>query len=448
MKKRLIRLLLLGILLFSAWRLISASTYQLESGQLKVVMTPAIPGGRVILPLGPVGELTWKLHWAPVDLRVEFLISEKAKNLPTAKQLASYKKNFIMVKSFWLIIFALSCCLLIYERGTKKRHQRIVVSIAAFLTLILAVGLIGVLTFNAAALKHPSYKGPVKDAQRVLQIIRESQSDWEGAQRSINSAIQNISQLSRAISEGSKGIKGDTVKFLLISDIHNNPSGLTIARDLADSWKADAILNAGDFTDRGTGLEAKILANFGNFKVPHIIVAGNHEDGPAISRAKLVPGVQFLEYGARDTAEIGGIKILGDADPNSERIEDNPRDEWSNSEFPRLCEQLKNRFIATNPQMIMAHNPAQGECARSYAEENGLPLVFIWGHKHQQALELGNTVTGISAGTSGAGGIKEIGKRPYGFAFIEFDRTTKKLVAGWLCENSSSNLSQTSCKTF
>jgi predicted phosphodiesterase len=189
------------------------------------------------------------------------------------------------------------------------------------------------------------------------------------------------------------------------------------------------VLNAGDVTDRGTLAEAELFARFADLGVPQVVVGGNHEDVPALERIARIPRTTVLQARAKDLAQIAGIAILGDSDPNATSISDDPFSPEVQRAMPMLCEALRDRFLAVRPQVVMVHDPRQGACAAAEAQRDGIPLVFVWGHLHKPAYSSANGVVSISPGTSGANGIKTGQPAPYGFALLEFNPQSRALTS-------------------
>src|SRR5439155_5921319 len=91
-------------LLFSAGRIVTPRTFAFSSGDLVVRVTPSLPGGRVILDLGPVGELSWHTHDTPITVRANFVLSRRARDLPSLEELADLRVTFLVRIVGWLAL--------------------------------------------------------------------------------------------------------------------------------------------------------------------------------------------------------------------------------------------------------------------------------------------------------------------------------------------------------
>jgi predicted phosphodiesterase len=441
------RLVLLGAIAFAGSRALAPAVFRLSSGDLTVRMTPAVPGGKLLLRLGPLGELSWNTHRSPVNVETSFLPARGADELPQAADLRDLRVSFLLRKLPWIaLVGALAALLVVQALGRMWWRPALNGSGVAIALTGLIVGT-SILTFNPAALRDPSYRGPVEDAPRILALLREVRGDWPGVQQNIRNLAIGLQRIHTQMTVPHTGpANGEpSLRLLVVSDVHNNPIGLMMARELATRFDVDGVLDAGDFTDRGTKLEGEVFARFAALNVPHVIVGGNHEDAAALARASSVEGVTVIGL-EPDVARVAGVVVLGASDPNAAVIDDNPNNARARSDMPRLCEALAKRLVPTGAQILMVHDPRMGECAAKAAEEQGRPLVFVWGHTHKQAYEVHGSVTGLSPGTSGANGFKSAKDTPYGFSLLELDPLTKSLtsVCNFLLD-SPSRVRQATC---
>jgi predicted phosphodiesterase len=441
------RLLVLVVFLWTVSRVVAPTTFRLDAGDLTIDLTPSVPGGKLRLELGPFGRLTWSTHKGPLDIDTTFVLAKRAEGVPELADAADLRWKLLGAKAPWLVVSGLLLGLALAGNPANPGWRPPVFGAAGMVGTATTLVLVSVLTFNANALKHPRYEGPITDAPRVIALLKEAQGDLAGVTRNINKTIAGLERIHRQIVERAAAPPEDTIKFLVISDIHNNPLGLLIAQELADQFGIDAIIDAGDFTDRGSAPEATLFTRFATFSVPHVIVGGNHEDTAVMRSVRRLSGVTVLDATTdTDVIAVDDITILGDSDPNSRTVSSDPFNDLAAEQIPLRCAKLAERTLEVRPQIVVVHDPRQGECAASLAESNDIPLVFVWGHTHRQAYEERGSVIGVSDGTSGANGIKTGKPAPYGFALLEFDRATDVLSSVCLFQfDGPSALRQTSC---
>ncbi|HJR18446.1 MAG TPA: metallophosphoesterase [Actinomycetota bacterium] len=440
-------LLLIGFAL-CAGRIFAPVSFPFSSGELVVRVTPNVPGGTVALELGPFGELTWDTHTAPLDVRASFVIGQRPRGLPGLAELRDLRIAFLIRKLPWLALAGALAGLLVAD-ASGRRRRLLAGGIGAFTFLASATIVVGatIATFDADALREPHYRGPIEDAPRVLEVLGEVSRDLAGARRNINKVAEGLLRLHAQITSRPTTSSGPTTRMLVVSDVHNNPIGLLIARELADRFGARVTLNAGDFTDRGTEPEAELFARFGDVTPRQIVVGGNHEDRITLDRVRTLPGVTLLEAGRTDLVEIEGISVLGDTDPNAYGIASDPRNDLADAEIPARCDALAQRFLATDASIVVVHDRRLGLCAADAARTAGRTLVFVRGHDHKPLLSVEEGVLEISAGTSGANGIKTPAAAPYGFGLLEFDPATGDLLSACLFAfDDPAHLRESSCR--
>lgn len=424
------RLVLVAVLLVAAARLVGPETARLSAGTLEVRVRPAIPGGQLTMGLGPFGTLSWDLYTAPLDVDAAFLIDPRASALPSAEEFEGIAGDFARAKIPWLLAFGVALGLLAHHgHGRRRRALAVGVTATAFLVATLGAGVSAIATVNQRALVEPRYEGPIGDAPRVLQIIREIGRDFEGVQENLARVVAGLQRIhADIVTQRPAPLPEDTVRLLVIADVHNNPLGLLIARELVRDFDVHGILNAGDFTDRGTAPEGELFAGFGSFDLPQLVVPGNHEDRAAIARVARVPGAVVVDQEAQRVTFLG-LDVLSAPDPNAGSIGDDPFNEAAEEGVPRICEAMRASAAEDAPDVVVVHDPRLGECAAAQAETAGAPLVFVWGHTHRPAFEHRGSVIGVGPGTSGAGGPKSSKEAPYGFAIVELDRATGRAAS-------------------
>lgn len=415
-----IRLLLVGAVMFCAVRIVSPVVFRLESGELSVRMVPAIPGGDVVLHLGPFGDLSWDTHKGPVNVDATFRLGRQVRELPDPSELRDLRVSFLLRRMYWLALAGAAAGALVVEVAGHHRLRAAAGGAAIALGAgALLVG-VSVFTFDARAFGNPRYRGPIGGAPRIIELLKEARRDLAGVERNINEAVAGLQRIHEQIVAGAPPAPAEATRLLVISDLHNNPLGLLIAQEMTRQFGVDGILNAGDFTDRGSAPEAELFARFADLGLPHAIAPGNHEDRAAIDRVRRVPGITVL-LGDEDVADVAGIRVLGDADPSAVSISSDPTTEESRAAIALLCERLRARLVAADPDVVLVHDPAAGECAAEQARLQRRPLVFVWGHTHRSAYEERDGVVGVSPGTSGSNGLKSAVEAAYGFALLEFD---------------------------
>ncbi|HVL32806.1 MAG TPA: hypothetical protein VM600_04410, partial [Actinomycetota bacterium] len=196
MKHISVRVLLLLALAVSGTQLLAAETFNFRAGDLVIQLSPDIPGGHLTMSLGPLGELTWKTHAGPLNVNARFLIRPTAEELPSPEEFRDLRLAFILRKIHWLVIAGLIAgAIVALDRPRERQLADMGIGAGALVGVALLFVGITAVTFNANALRDPSYRGPIKDAPRILQLLKEVQRDWSSVERNINAAVAGLERL-------------------------------------------------------------------------------------------------------------------------------------------------------------------------------------------------------------------------------------------------------------
>ncbi len=167
-------------------------------------------------------------------------------------------------------------------------------------------------TYRADAFREPRYTGALQEAPAFVGGVRREFGNLDAMRGRLEVLAGQISQLSQVATEPLALQDTDEVRILHVSDMHLNPMGVEIARDLANTFAVKAVIDTGDLTSFGLDGEASVGDLIDEFSVPYYFVPGNH-DSPS-NRAALArhPNVKLLDH---TVADVGGVRILGIGDP-------------------------------------------------------------------------------------------------------------------------------------
>ena len=266
--------------------------------------------------------------------------------------------------------------------------------------------------YDAGRFEEPTYDGTLALGGPLLQAVTAGTAS--GVDARVDVLSQRLADLySASITSDIAGSGGD-VSILHVSDIHLNPIGVNLARNLAESFAVDAIVDTGDTTSFGLPLEEPFSDLFDDFGVPYYFVAGNH-DSPANRRAiSAAEGVTSID---RRVVDVGGVRILGFDDPvvtTTRIVPPEQRRETMEAAEPELRQLTREE----QPDVVAIHNPAM---ASAVAGE--VPLV-IAGHLHRSLLtaEDGTLVSVVgSSGATGLGALTVESDEPYVAQVLRFD---------------------------
>ncbi|RPF20558.1 metallophosphoesterase family protein [Myceligenerans xiligouense] len=224
----------------------------------------------------------------------------------------------------------------------------------------------------------------------------------------------------------------DTLTLLLVSDLHCNTGMTPLLRTAVARSGADVLLNAGDTTINGTGVENVCVDSFATAvpdDVPFVVADGNH-DSVLTSAAERSQGQTVLDG---EVVEVAGLRILGDRDPLETRIgggtmairEETPA-EAGNRLRDVACEA---RDAGERIDVLLVHSPAVGDAGL----RSGCVPFQLSGHMHKRIgpEALGYGLRYVNSTTGGASlGKLSVGPLQYPSAItvLRFDTVSRSFT--------------------
>ncbi|NLA35123.1 MAG: hypothetical protein GX868_05470 [Actinobacteria bacterium] len=269
--------------------------------------------------------------------------------------------------------------------------------------------------YTPSAFESARFSGPLSMAAPLLEQAGGSLSagiDRIDARSKVLS--QKIADLySSSINDEVVASTGETV-ILHVSDIHLNPVGISLARELADTFAVDAVIDTGDLTSFGQEPEARMVTELSKFDVPYYFVAGNHDGPGARAAVANIDGVTAIDG---ETVMVNDVKVLGIDDPTDTALKTIPRDTLR-ATYENQYAEIERLVEAEQPDLLAVHNPVQATPAI------GLVPTVIAGHLHRLDLsEKDDTVVSVvgSSGATGLGALMVDSSEEYSFRLLRFD---------------------------
>ncbi|MHB0940085.1 MAG: metallophosphoesterase family protein [Armatimonadota bacterium] len=273
------------------------------------------------------------------------------------------------------------------------------------------------LTYDPGAFSDARYTGELARAPALLRMANLNMRQLTSLQGNLSLAADRAEVLTERLDDAlaAPSPAVEPTRVLLVSDLHNNPAGLQLAVDLAESYDVKLVLVAGDISDLGHPLEGGLLTEWTKFRVPVVVVTGNHDSRAIAGRLRQIKGVTVLENGAR--VQRAGLTIGGYGDPRAERdglgsAENTP--EELDALFTRVSGDLQG---AAAPDILLLHNH------RTAQRLLGRAPVILTGHSHAAEMRRDGESVLVNAGTAGAAGVRYFTAkhRPdYGAAILSF----------------------------
>jgi Icc-related predicted phosphoesterase len=360
---------------------------------------------RTVLVVPPLGTISAETHLAP--LRFEFTldqidlpelgrsISRASARAALVERLESGLRGMATALVLRLVIGGaiLGTIGAVLVRG---RHPD--VAIAGALGGAIFVGLslgLSALTFDVDAFDEPRFSGTLERAPQVIEVVNRVGSFSELSSR-FSVAADRLSGLLTLVAEpGVDPEAAGSVAFLHISDVHSNPLGVAVARQLAEEFEVDAVIDTGDLTSFGSPLESSIGDLIDEIPVSYYFVPGNHD---SVFNRRQIAAVESIRMLNREVHQIEGLEILGWPDPTftaSNEVSTAEGNEVRGLEAERVAEAVRQ----LEPDLLAVHD------VRLADQSFGLVPLVLAGHTHERSLDEENGTIVMTVGSTGATGL-------------------------------------------
>lgn len=248
-------------------------------------------------------------------------------------------------------------------------------------------------TYDTAAFSEPHFEGTLERAPGVLRAVGRHVDDLADVRRRVSTLGRELSSLYASVAEPAGPATGET-RLLHVSDVHLNPLGLEIARQLAERFAVAAIVDTGDLTSYGYPLEARFGELLVDMPAPYVVVPGNHDSDAVRAALGQAENVQVLD----GVTEIGGVRILGMADPTF--TADNEVGPEEAAEVKRRAAfDVARRAETERPDVLAVHDPLLA------GRSMGRVPVVVAGHLHRRGNRQNGGTRVLTVGSTGATGL-------------------------------------------
>lgn len=393
-----------GLLSLAAWTLTPPVEEQV--GPARIAAEGVFGSGQTTLQIPPLGTVRANTHssFLSVGLSVTELdlnalggtFSSETRRAEAITEVESDLRSLatslgVRVALGGLIGGAVAVALL----PRRRRRYVIAGALGGLAVALVSIGLTAT-TFDVEAFEEPRFTGALTRAPVVIEALNEGSLAIGEVQSRYATAADRLAGLLELLAIPDLDPRTDTTALLHISDVHSNPVGLEIARQLAKQFAVDAILDTGDLTNFGLSVESNIARLIQRFNVPYYFVPGNH-DSIGVRRAlAATPGVTVLDG---VSVEVAGATVFGWPDPTYTNWNRLPPDEAAlirESESAEVAAAIRE-----DPPDILAvhdHRLATGSF--------GLVPLVLSGHYHRQIIEEHEGTRLLAVGSTGAAGLQ------------------------------------------
>lgn len=411
----------------------SPARYEVAGIKTRISAFPRVGGGSVVA-LYPLGEIKARTHTLPMALNIDIegvnqavledLLDESKTGDDYLQVVERDARSVALSYALRLLLLAaiggLVGCLLL------TRKWRPVVAAPFIGMACIGVLFLGVYAqFDPTAFTHPQITGPLASVPFLVSSIENKTNPLDILQQDIVSAAKNLRSFAAKIEswqpiEPEKG----AAKILVVSDIHNNPTGFSLVQKVARDFQVDFIIDAGDITDFGTPLEASLLSRFRKNNIPYLYTPGNHDTSAVLSELAGLPDVTILD---KRLVQEKDIYIYGAGDPVSKTAQFEP---LSDKDMVKWASRLQKDVDSLSPQplILVVHDKRMAE------KVIGDIPVIIYGHTHKAATEQVDGTLLINPGTTGASGLRALQEEKqamqlYTLSIIYVNSKSKRVTA-------------------
>lgn len=244
---------------------------------------------------------------------------------------------------------------------------------------------------------------------------------WSAYRRQVVRVVTTARDLRAVLATLPTGVGDDAAgaSLLWVSDVHDNPLAADLVRSLVASCRVDAVLDTGDLTDHGLGVENRLASWVGDVGVPYVWVRGNHDGRATQDRLAGLPGVTVLDEGA--TTTVAGLRIAGTGDQQFTP--------WRSAGSGTAAEKaaLAQAFEAADAVLADAVDAsnARGEPVHVVAVHrrplatrlHGVVPLVLDGHTHRRRTAVHDGTLRLTQGSTGGAGVRCLetpaGQEPY-----------------------------------
>jgi predicted MPP superfamily phosphohydrolase len=395
---------------------------------------PAAGGAQVAV--APLGELTVDVYDGPLrlDIALQRVDQDRARTLATdpvrlagvVNQVSDDLRDAVVELVWKTVLIALAGAAVTSAVVWRRRWEP---AIAAGMTGVVLLGTagLGAATWRPEALSQPRYTGLLVNANSLIGSAEDLVARFDAYRASLEDLVANVGTLYSAISAlPAPGGTEDTVALLHVSDLHLNPAGFDLVRQVAQQFQVDGVLDTGDITDWGSQPENQLIDTVGALDVPYVYIRGNHDSATTASLIAAQPNATVLDNSA---TEVAGVTVVGMPDPRFTPDKSTGDDGAGEDVLVASGEELAE-FVGTLPSppaIALVHDPKQA------TPLDGAVPVVLAGHTHQRKVTTldDGTLLMVEGSTGGAGlrGLQGEYPEPLTCTVLYLDRGTGELRA-------------------
>jgi predicted phosphodiesterase len=435
--------------LAGAWLALAAfGHHDADLGPFRVRFSSTFGRGDTTISLPPFGKLRADTHTAPLHVTVALqsvdvprLGSELQQRGVSglAEQVQEGAVHQVVPFALRLVAIAAAGALVLALLIYRRRWRRVGIAVLCAVLVVGGSEALARATYRPTALLHPRFSGSLALAPKLIGPAETALGRLEDFQGQLERIVGGAARLYGSIEASGLG-DGDDIRVLHISDIHLSPLGLSLARQAADAFDVDFVIDTGDLTSFGTPAESLILRYISGFDRPYLFVRGNHDSSSLTDAMRRIPNVTVLD---RTTKTVDGITVYGIADPVFTPDKSQALDDAEIATVVRTAEPDVAADVAAMPApptVVAVHDERMADSVAGK-----VPLV-VSGHFHVTATRQRGGTLFCQVGTTGGAGADflEDPNIPLSAEVLHFDRAAPHALLAWdVIEQSPENGSLT-----
>lgn len=251
-------------------------------------------------------------------------------------------------------------------------------------------------SFDESAFAQPRFTGALERAPAVVEAVQRNVEGLDEVRDRVETLSAQLDDLFAAATGASPLDDGADTTILHTSDIHSNPLAVQLVNDLAEAFAVDAVLDTGDLTSFGATIESRLGDLIEVSPVPWYTVPGNHDSAANRRQLARVEGLTVLDG---DVVDIGGVRVLGIADPTF------TADNRINATEAAATKRAAGAAVASAtaraaPDVLAVHDLVLAE-----AVDGDDVALIVAGHIHRRTAAVDGAIRRLTVGSSGSSGL-------------------------------------------
>ncbi len=322
------------------------------------------------------------------------LVPTKAEITEAGRQLIVNLTVRYLIGVLLVVVFVLAAT---HLRWNRNRRKGLLLGLVAGVISMSYTAASAVVTYRPEQVKTYS----TTELLATLQSSPKVLASIESRAGQVEPYVTNWLQLQNALQErfiSPEVAKADTVRFLLVSDIHGT-NEYAVMKKIVDSEDITAVIDTGDMLNFGEVSEGELSGLFkgiAGLGVPYIFVDGNHDatsrlDETLLRRLSTIGNVILPDPTAEDfqLVSIAGVRIAGMNDP---RFYGDSNSDVGAVEKPAAVKFAEAVKDVPDLDIALSHEPTASDAI-------DVGTVKIRGHLHHASLD-GHTI-GVGSFTGG-----------------------------------------------